>query len=110
MQSEVKVAPQPLYLGTIDTSKDTIDPKSLKRTAMANNVRGDDLIIERIEPSAEWIMAKTEINKKGGKHSIVIELDKNKLQKGKFKEKVKVHTRYKRKSEVATIIIEGKVI
>ena len=33
-----------------------------------------------------------------------------KLLKGKFKEKIKIHTKYKKSSETADIILEAKVI
>jgi len=90
--------------------KETIDPKSLKRTVTINKVGGNDLILEKIEPSSDWIMTEIETNQKGEKYTIVINLDKNKLLKGKFKEKVKIHTKHKRSSEVTDIILKGKVI
>jgi len=70
----------------------------------------NDLILEKIEPSSDWIMTEIETNQKGEKYTIVINLDKNKLLKGKFKEKVKIHTKHKRSSEVTDIILKGKVI
>ncbi|MBW2553293.1 MAG: hypothetical protein JRE20_04080 [Deltaproteobacteria bacterium] len=110
VRSEVKIAPQFLDFGIIDTKKETIDPKSLKRTVTINKVGGNDLILEKIEPSSDWIMTEIETNQKGEKYTIVINLDKNKLLKGKFKEKVKIHTKHKRSSEVTDIILKGKVI
>jgi len=103
------VAPGYLYYGIIDTSKEIIDPKSLQRTVMVSNFRGSNLTINEIETSKNWIAAETETNEKGKKHTIVIRLDKDKLPKGKFREKVTIHTKYNKKQGVDTIIIEGKV-
>jgi len=108
LQKEIKVSPEYLYFGIIDTSKETIDPKNLERTVMINRIGGDSLTIDKIEPSAHWITSKTEA--KGEKHSVVITLDKDKLPKGKFREKVTIHTKYNKKFESAIVIIEGKVI
>jgi len=109
VKKRVKIAPQYLHFGIIDTQKETTDPESLKRTVMLSGVRGDDLIIEEIETSSDWITTETETNQKGEKYTIVVVLDKNKLLKGKFKEKVKIHTKNKKFSETADIIIEGEV-
>ena len=108
LQKEVKVSPEYLYFGIIDPSKETIDPKNLERTVMINRIEGGGLTIDKIEPSSHWITTKTEA--KGEKYSIVITLDKDKLPKGKFREKVTIHTKYNEKFESATVIIEGKVI
>ena len=110
LQKEIKVAPQHLYFGTIDTQKGISDTKSLTKTAIVSSVRESGLIIEKIESSSEWIMAEIETNQRGEKYTIIIKLDKNKLPKGKFKEKIKIHTKYKKSSEIADIILEGKVI
>lgn len=109
VQSQIK-APNLVFFGIIDTSKEVIDPNSLKRTIMVSSARGDGLSIKNIEPSADWISTDTQTNQKGKKYTIFIKLDKNKLPKGKFREKFKIHTKYKKTSEVADVIIEGKVI
>jgi hypothetical protein len=110
VKSEVMIAPQFVYFGVIDTSREGMDPNNLKRAVMVSSVRGDGLSIEKIKPSAGWITAEVENNQKGEKYSIIIKLGKNKLPKGKFKEKIKIHTKYKKTSEVADVIIEGRVI
>jgi len=110
VQSQIKVAPQFVYFGVIDTSKEGINPNSLKRTVMISNARGDGLTIEKIEPSDDWISTDTQTDQEGKKYSIVIKLDKNKLPKGKFEGKIKIHTKHKKTSEVADVIIEGKAI
>lgn len=111
VQSEVMVAPQFVYFGVIDTSKEVIDPNSLKRAIMVISARGGGLSIEKIEPSAGWITADTQTDQKGKKYTILlIKLDKNKLPKGKFKEKIRIHTEHRKSSEVADIILEGKII
>jgi hypothetical protein len=73
-------------------------------------VREHGLTIEKVEPSSNWITAETETNKKGEKFTLIVKLDKNKLQKGQFREQVKIYTHYDRTSEVITIMLEGKVI
>lgn len=110
VQKEIKVTPQFLYFGIIDTKMKTIDPKSLERTVMVSAIRGDDIIIEKIEASSGWIMAEKESTRKGEEYTIIIKLDRNKLPKGEFKEKITIHTKNKKISEVADVIIEGKVL
>ena len=110
VRSEVKIAPQFLYFGIINTEKETIDPKSLERTVTINKVRGNDLILEKIEPGSDWIKTEAETDQKGEKYTIMIMLDKSKLPKGNFKETIKIHTRYREISEVVNVIIEGEVV
>ena len=110
VKKEVNVSPPYLYFGIIDTKKEVIDPKSLTRRVMVSKVKGDDLAIEKIDPSCNWITTEIETHKKGEKYSVVITLDKDKLAKGKFREKVIIHTKSNKKSETDTIIIDGKVI
>jgi len=110
VQSEIKISPQFLNFGVIDTKMEGMDPNSLKRAVIVSSVRGNGLSIENVNPSTDWITAEVENNRKEKKCSIIIKLDKNKLPKGKFKEKIKIHTKHKKTSEVADIIIEGKVV
>ena len=110
LQSEVKATPQYLYFGIIDTSKKVIDPKSLTRTVVVSNVKGTGLSIEKIETNANWIATAIETDKKGGNYSVVITLNKDKLPKEKFREKVVIHTQCNKKPKSAVVIIEGKVI
>lgn len=109
LKNEVKVAPQYIYFGIIDTNKEAIDPKSLKRKTMISRFKGDNLTIQKIETSRDWITTETETNEKGKKYTVVIRLDKDKLPKGEFRENVTVHTKYNEKYEVANIIIEANV-
>ena len=108
LQKEVKVSPEYLFFGIIDTSKKTIDPKNLERAVMIHNIKGTGLTVEKIKPSAPWISTKTEAQ--GKEYRIVITLDKDKLPKGKFREKITIRTKDNEKFESALIIIEGKVI
>lgn len=109
VQSQIKT-PNLVFFGIIDTSKEVIDPNSLKRTIMVRSTRGDGLSIKKIEPSTDWITAEAENNQKGEKYSIIIKLDKNRLPKGKFQEKIKIRTKYKKTTETADVIIQGKII
>ena len=108
--STIKVSPQYLYYGIIDNSKEVINPKSLKRTVLVNEIRGDGLTIEKIEPSRDWIITETKTNQKGKQYAIVISLNKEKLPKGQFREKIDIHTKDEIKSSVVSVIIEGKII
>ena len=108
VKQELKVAPPFLHFGIIDTTKETTTPESLERTVRISKMRGNDLIIEEVK-APDWIMAKT-ISEKAAMHTIVITLDKNNLPKGPFKETIKIHTKHGGKTEVAKVIIEGKVL
>lgn len=110
VKKEVKIAPQFLYFGVIDTDKETIDQKSLERTVTVNKVKGNDLILEKIEPSSDWIKTEPQTDQKGEKYTIMIVLDKSKLPKGNFKETIKIHTRYREISEIVDVVLEGKVV
>ncbi len=107
-KKEIKLAPEYLYFGIIDASKDIMDPNSLERTITVSGMRENGLTIEKIEPSANWITAES--NKQGEKYTIIVKLDKNKLQKGEFKEKIAIHTKTKYLSEVIQVMLEGKVL
>jgi len=72
LQKDLKVSPQYLYFGIIDTSKEVIDPKSLKRTIIVSRVRKGGLSIEKIEYSTNWITTEIETHKKREKYSVVI--------------------------------------
>lgn len=107
-KKEIKVAPEYLYFGIIDAGKDSIDPNSLERTITVSGMRENGLTIEKIAPSANWITAET--NKQGEQFTIIVKLDKNKLQKGDFKEKITIHTKTKYQSESIQVMLEGKVL
>ncbi len=108
--SEVRVTPQFVFLGLIDTSREVIDSNSLNRTVMLSTTRGYGFSIEKIEPSVDWITTDTEIKYNRKVYTISIKLDKDKLPKGNFKEQIKVRTKCNKRSEVADITIKGKVI
>jgi len=110
VKKEVNVSPPYLYFGIIDTKKEVIDPKSLTRTVMVSRAREGGLSIKKIELNSNWITTEIETSKKGEKYSVIIILDKDNLPKGKFREKVTIHTEYDKRPEAATIIIDGKVI
>ena len=57
VKKEVKVSPPFLHFGTIDTTKEAITPESLEKTVLISTVSGTDLIIEKIEAKADWVMA-----------------------------------------------------
>jgi hypothetical protein len=85
MSKEVRVAPQYLFFGIIDTDKAVINSESLTRKVQISKVKGNDLTIEKIEPSTDWITTKIETNEKGEQYTIIVTLNKEKLPKGKLK-------------------------
>jgi len=109
LQKEVKVAPPYIYFGIINASKGVIDQKSLRRTVTVTSAREGNLTIEKIETGTDWIKAEVENNNKDGKYSVIITLDEDKISKGEFREKIKIHTKYNKTLEIAHVIIEGKV-
>jgi hypothetical protein len=110
VKKEIKVAPPFLHFGIIDTTKDATTPKSLERTVRINTVSGKDLIIEKIETGSDWVMAKAKAGEQGAMHTIVITLEKNNLPKGPFKETINIHTKHGDRTELVTVMIEGKIL
>lgn len=110
VKKEIRVAPEYLYFGIIDTSKKDLDEKSLQRTTVISQMRKDNLAIKNIETSKDWIKTALVTNQEGKQFTVTISLDKNKLPQGKFREIVTLHTQSEEKSEVTKIIVEGKVL
>lgn len=110
VKKEIRVAPEYLYFGIIDTSKKDLDEKSLQRTTVISQMRTDDLTVKNIETSKDWIKTDLDTNQEGKQFTVTISLDKDKLPQGKFREIVSIHTQSAEKSEVAKIIVEGKVL
>ena len=110
VKKEIRVAPDYLYFGIIDTNKKDLDKKSLQRTTVISQMRTDDLTIETIETSTDWIKTEIDTNQEGKQYTVTISLDKDKLPQGKFREIISIHTQSKGKPEVAKIIVEGKVL
>ena len=73
-------------------------------------MRAEDLTIENIETSKDWIKTALDTNQKGKQYTVTISLDKDKLPQGKFREIVSIRTQSKGKSEVTKVIVEGKVL
>jgi hypothetical protein len=110
LENAIKVSPQYLYFGIIDTGKEAADPMSLQRTAVMNQLREQTFTIKDIKTGKEWISATAESKEQVKDYTITIKLDKNKLPKGNFRETVTIYTESEKKSDTATIIVEGKVI
>ena len=70
---------------------------------MVKKNRGEDLTIKKIEPSADWIMTETVTNREGKQYRVVITLDKDKLPKGPFEEKVEIKTNSQKEPLVVTL-------
>jgi len=106
LQQEVMVKPASLSFGTIDTASENFNAEKLSKEVTLRDIRGDGLVIKKVKSSSDWIT--TENIKKGKKYTIVITLDKDKLPKGDFEEKIDIHTNYKNKSLI--VGIKGRVI
>ncbi len=107
IQGEVEVTPSSLYFGKIDASG-TASPEMLTKSVVLKKVRGDELDIKKVKGSSSWIKTKTETNEKGTHYTVVIALDKDKMPKGKFDEKVEIKTN--KKKEPLIVSIKGEVI
>jgi len=110
VKKAVKVSPPFLHFGTIDTTKGAITPGSLEKKVLISTVSGTDLIIEKIEAKADWVMAEAKTGEQGATHTIVITLDEKNLPKGPFKEKITIHTKHGEKAEVVDVILEGRIL
>ena len=108
IQSEVEVKPASLYFGKIDTGSGPVNPEILTKSVVLRMARGNDLDIKKVSESGNWIKAKTETNEKGVQYTVVITLDKNKLPKGKFDEKIEIKTN--KKKEPLIVSIKGEVM
>jgi hypothetical protein len=108
IQSEVAVTPASLYFGKIDTAGGPVNPESLTKSVVIKLARGKELDIKKVSGSSNWIKAKTETNEKGVQYTVVITLDKDKMPKGKFDEKIEIKTN--KKKEPLIVSIKGEVM
>jgi hypothetical protein len=107
VQSEVEVKPASLYFGKINTGG-AIDPESLTKPVVIRMARGKDLDIKKVKESSNWIKTETKTDEKGIQYNVVITLNKDKMPKGKFDEKVEIKTN--KKDEPLIVSIKGEVI
>jgi len=103
LQKELVVKPEILSFGTIDTGGEGALEKRLTRKVMVKKNRGEDLAIKKIKPSADWIMTETVTNQEGKQYRVVITLDKDKMPKGQFEEKVEIKTNSQKEPLVVTL-------
>lgn len=108
IQSEVEVKPASLYFGKINTGGRPIDPGILTKSVVIKKARGNDLSIKKVQESSKWIKTRTETNEKGIQYTVVITLDKDKIPKGKFDEKVTINTN--KRKEPLVVSLKGEVI
>ena len=108
IQSEVGVTPASLYFGKIDTAGGPVNPESLTKSVVIKLARGNDLDIKKVSESNKWIKTETKTDEKGVQYTVVITLDKNKMPKGKFDEKVEIKTN--KKKEPLIVSIKGEVM
>jgi hypothetical protein len=107
-QKEVTIRPESISFGTIDTTKEDFNAVNLTKTFRLIDVRGDGMTIKKIKTGSDWIKAKTGIRKKGKIFAIIVTLDKDRLPKGQFSEKIKIRTNYKK--EYLEVDVKGEVI
>ena len=103
LQKELVVKPETLSFGTIDTGVEGALEKRLTKKVMVKKNRGEDLTIKKIKPSADWIMTETVTNQEGKQYRVVITLDKDKMPKGQFEEKVEIKTNSQKEPLVVTL-------
>jgi len=108
IQSEVGVTPASLYFGKIDTAGGPVNPESLSKSVVIKLARGNDLDIKKVSESNKWIKTETKTDEKGVQYTVVITLDKNKMPKGKFDEKIEIKTN--KKKEPLIVSIKGEVM
>lgn len=108
LKGEVIVSPQTLSFGTIDTTQEGFNMKKLVKKIKFKGLREEGLTIKRIKTSSDWILVKTYAQKGGKQYSIIVTLDKDRLPRGLFEEKIDIRTNYKRESLVVSV--KGKVI
>ena len=107
LPGNIEVIPKSVSFGTIDTTKEIFDSMNFMKTVSLRDVRGDGLTIKKIKTSKNWIMTETK-SKKEGQYNITITLDKDRLPKGDFKEKIDIRTNKRRKS--IAVDVKGEVI
>lgn len=108
LRSKVAVRPKTFSFGTIDTSKENFGSRVLKKRVMLMDAQGEGFMVKKIKTSSKWIKAEIEAKKENKQYAVHIILDKDKLPKGKFEEKVNIYTSYKRKPLV--VDVNGDVI
>ena len=108
LQKELAVKPSSLAFGKINLEGEGDLQKRLTKRVMVKKNRGENLTIKKIEPSADWIMTETETNLEGKQYRIIITLDKDKMPKGKFDEKVEIKTNSQK--EPLVVAVKGEAI
>ena len=107
LRSKVAVRPKTFSFGTIDTSEENFNSGALKKRVMLVDVQGEGFTVKKIKSSSKWIKAEIESKKENKQYAVHITLDKDKLPKGKFEEKVNIYTSYERKPLV--VDVKGEV-
>jgi hypothetical protein len=108
IQSEVEVKPASLYFGKIDTAGGPVNPEILTKSVVIKMARGKELDIKKVSGSSNWIKTETKTDEKGVQYTVAITLNKDKMPKGKFDEKVEIKTN--KKNEPLIVGIKGEVM
>ncbi len=108
LKGDVNINPGTVSFGTIDTNNINFKTTSYKRRVVLRDARGKGLTIKKVKTSSDWITAETKQKKEGKQYIIEITLDKDKLPRGQFEEKIKIRTNYQRK--YLEVDIKGNVI
>ena len=108
LQKELVVKPNTLAFGKINLAGEGDLQRRLTKKVMVKKNRGEDLSIKKIEPSADWIMTEQVTKQEGKQYRIIITLDKDKMPKGPFDEKVEIKTNGQK--EPLVVAVKGEVI
>lgn len=107
VREELNMTPKSISFRTIDPSRENFNRIFTKRIVL-RDVRGKGLTIKKIKTSSDWIIVDTKTRKEDKMLAIIITLDKDKLPKGPFEEKIKIRTNYKK--EYLEVDVKGEVI
>ena len=108
LQKELDVKPNTLAFGKINLAGEGDVQKRLTKKVMVKKNRGEDLAIKKIESSADWIMTEQVTNQEGKQYRIIITLDKDKMPKGPFDEKIEIKTNSQK--EPLVVSVKGEAI
>ena len=103
LQKELAVRPNTLAFGKINLAGEADVQKRLTKKVMVKKNRGEDLAIKKIEPSVDWIKTEQVTKQEGKQYRIVITLDKNKMPKGPFDEKIEIKTNSQKEPLVVSV-------
>jgi hypothetical protein len=103
LQKELVVKPRSLAFGKINLAGEGNLQKRLTKKVMVKKNRGEELDIKKIESSVDWIVTEQITKQEGKQYRIIITLDKEKMPKGPFDEKIEIKTNSQKEPLVVTV-------